>query len=188
MKQVLSRLALLGLLHFASGAQITTASKGAGGGLCYVGPYGWTCDPNDFLAAVPAEGAAPPTVPASYKAPVVLAAPKCNVSCVAGCLPPCPVACAEAKFKARHGSDARARTAHSPRAEPHGPPGSLQPPRSAILRQPVQRALESQGLACSTDFLHRAPTGPGARWTRPGPPSAARWRRFGCCEIAIQRS
>lgn len=108
------------LLGAATPAQITSASKGAGGGLCFVGPYGWTCDPDDFVTAVPTAGTVATTVPASYKAPVVLAAPKCAVSCVAGCMPPCPATCAEAKFKVSSepsrselGSRASSRTARS---------------------------------------------------------------------------
>jgi hypothetical protein len=99
------RCAVVSLLVRAARSQIVAASKGAGSGVCFVGPYGWTCDPSDFdRAAVAvqalASGAATSAVGASQAARLANA-PACADDCTDDCTPPCPPACAEAKFQAR---------------------------------------------------------------------------------------
>jgi hypothetical protein len=98
----LAALALL-LLAGPTRAQITSASKGAAGGFCFVGPYGWTCDPSDFDSA--AAGVQSITNAAAASASTATAqlanAPACSAQCVDGCTPPCPPACAAAKFEAQ---------------------------------------------------------------------------------------
>jgi hypothetical protein len=100
-----TRNAALLMLADAARAQITTASKGAAGGVCFVGPYGWTCDPSDFDSAAAAvqsiTSAAAAAATASTATAQVANAPACSAQCVDGCTPPCPPLCAAAKFQAQ---------------------------------------------------------------------------------------
>jgi hypothetical protein len=93
--------AALALLARAAG-QITTASKGVGSGVCFVGPYGWTCDPDDFaFASKLGESTAAPASSASSTVALVANAPACSTNCTDDCTPPCPPACASLKFEVR---------------------------------------------------------------------------------------
>jgi hypothetical protein len=93
--------AVLALLARAAG-QITTASKGVGSGVCFVGPYGWTCDPDDFaFASKLGESTAAPAAGASSTVALVANAPACSTNCTDDCTPPCPPACASLKFEVR---------------------------------------------------------------------------------------
>ena len=110
-------LLLLPLLAQPARAQIVSASKGADGGVCFVGPYGWTCDPSDFdsaavaSASIAASTAGAATASASAAAAVLANAPACSNNCTADCTPPCPPACAALKFQARSARRAGRSTA-----------------------------------------------------------------------------
>ena len=95
-------LCALALLAHAAG-QLTTASKGVGSGVCFVGPYGWSCDPDDFaFASTLGQASAAPTVSgASSTAAQLATAPACSANCTDDGTPPGPPACALQKFEAR---------------------------------------------------------------------------------------
>ena len=84
-------------------AQITTASKGVGSGVCFVGPYGWSCDPDDFAFASTLAQTSSSAQAATSSSTVALVAnaPSCSANCSDDCTPPCPPACASLKFEAR---------------------------------------------------------------------------------------